>query len=337
MKYRVDSLGFWRTVCTYMIVALHYGYSTGWKLAVEFFFIVSGFLMAYEYDEKRTPYKLYIKKRVLRLWPHYIFSFIVFIVFYTLRQGYSFTQLLVEIKHSVLEIFMVQILGLGDYASNHGAVWYVSSLFVSSIILYAVLDIKNRHVDNKNIMLMRLSTGQQTLLLLFIIMGYCSKFIFGDMCIATYESKYGLSLIPGLIRGISEMSVGIESYLLGAWLDNKGFFNKYRGLWIGLELMIIASTIIYTYYRLDRYVLVIMMFAVSVIIGFFVEHNEAFSKLTSKFSRYTYPIYLNHPIVLIICVNLPLWGVLVIVTVYSMLTLGVVDRMKKIFMKGKVI
>lgn len=62
MKQRVDSLGFWRIICTYMIVALHYGYSTGWKLAVEFFFIVSGVLMAYEYDIYRTPYKEYIKK-----------------------------------------------------------------------------------------------------------------------------------------------------------------------------------------------------------------------------------------------------------------------------------
>lgn len=230
---------------------------------------------------------------------------------------------------------MVQILGFGDWASNHGAVWYVSSLFVSSQILYAVLNIKYRSNDNKK--KMKLSVGQYALLLIFIIMGYCSQFIFGDMCIVTYESKYGFCLIPGLIRGISEMSVGIESYFIGTWLNNRGIFNKCRELWIGLELMIMTSTILYTFYRLDKYFLVITMFAISVTIGFFVEHNKTFSEITSKLSLYTYPIYLNHPIVLILCTNMPLWGVLVIVTFYSMLTVVIVDRIKMIFRKRKFI
>lgn len=70
-----------------MIVILHYGGAVGWKLAVEFFFIVAGLLMAYEYDIKNTEYLQYISKRILRLWPHYIFSFVVFIVVSMIMDG----------------------------------------------------------------------------------------------------------------------------------------------------------------------------------------------------------------------------------------------------------
>lgn len=327
MKAKADSLGFWKIICTYMIVALHYGYSSGWKLAVEFFFIVSGLLMAYEYDSKRTSYKEYVKKRICRLWPHYIFSFIVYIVVSTFLGGNG-TQFLAEIKHSVLYIFMLQILARGDYAVNYGGAWYVSSLFISSIILYAVFNLQYEKKIKK------IGLFKCVLFIIFIIMGYCSQFIFGKMCILSYESKRGLIFIPGLIRGISEMSVGIMGYFGGSWVKQQGIFNKHRELWSGLELLLMVSTIMYTYYRLDNYVLVIIMFTISIIIGFFVEHNQEFSKVTSKFSRYTYPIYMNHITVLTICVNLPLVYVMVLVTVYSMLTFEIVDRINKcLFMR----
>lgn len=80
MKSYKSSLDFWRIVFTYLIVALHYGYSVGWKLGVEFFFILSGMLLAAECNIKKTGFKQYVWKRIRRLYPHYIFSFFVFVL-----------------------------------------------------------------------------------------------------------------------------------------------------------------------------------------------------------------------------------------------------------------
>lgn len=87
MRYRKDSIGLWKILCTYMIVVLHWGGAIGWKLAVEFFFITSGLLMAYDFDIKEMGWLKYIRKRILRLWPHYIFSFVVFIAVSTILSG----------------------------------------------------------------------------------------------------------------------------------------------------------------------------------------------------------------------------------------------------------
>lgn len=70
-----------------MIVILHFGGAIGWKLAVEFFFIASGLLAAYDFDVKKAGYWQYIRKRILRLYPHYIYSFVIFIAVSAIISG----------------------------------------------------------------------------------------------------------------------------------------------------------------------------------------------------------------------------------------------------------
>lgn len=325
-KQFTDSIGAWKIVCTYMIVILHYGGAVGWKLAVEFFFIVAGLLMAYEYDIKNTEYLQYISKRILRLWPHYIFSFVVFIVVSMIMDGggVKFSQLFLELRYSILEIFMLQILGIGNYAKNHGAVWYVSALMISTVFLYGLL---KRFGTKKSIRLL--------MCIVCIFVGYCARFVFGDMCIVTYETSEGLCLIPGLVRGISEMAIGIECYYIGKWLTNKGIFEEKRKQWIIIEVVIMTILTVYTRWKLDCHVGVIFSYAIIAVIAFFVRHNERFSRYSNKLGKYTYAIYLNHPIILIICAEQKLWIVLLIVTIYSIITTESIDKIENIVMKRK--
>lgn len=301
-----------------MIVVLHWGGSNGWKLAVEFFFITSGLLMAYDFDIKEIGYLQYIRKRILRLWPHYIYSFIVFIAVSAIISGEGYEFVIAELQRSALEVLMLQIIGIGYFATNHGAVWYVSALVVASIFLYGILRLirKNRR-------------KRDMLCIAFIMGGWCSQFIFGQLCIVTYDSKWGLCLIPGLIRGISEMAVGIECYYFGKWMKSKKIFDKYRKSLVFIEVLVMMSVTIYTRENLKNYVFIIMAYACAIIISYFVEHG-LFFWMFNRWERYTYAIYLNHPIILILLKERPLWMVLTVVTVYSIITTMIFDRLKEI-------
>lgn len=301
-----NSIGFWRIVFTYLIVALHYGYSKGWKLGVEFFFILSGVLMAFEYDVHKTKYKTYIAKRILRLWPHYIFSVVIFIIVSAVRGGWNVSRILTELRNSVLEIVMLQSLGIGEFAKNHAAVWYVSTLFISSLILYAIIRIRKCII-------------KIILFITFIGIGYFSQYIFGAMCIITYNSPYGICLLPGLVRGISEMSLGICCYYVGRYLKKKNVWNTSHR-WNMLEMICMMAVIIYTYIYLNNHIYIILAFCVAITISFFSEHKLLANTRINKFSGITYAIYLNHITILILFEGYSLIVILFVVTLYSYFT-----------------
>lgn len=321
MRNHRSSLDFWRIVFTYLIVALHCGYSIGWKLGVEFFFILSGMLLAAESSIKRTDFKQYVWKRIQRLYPHYIFSFVVFVLI--LDNGGGISGFIQVIRKSMLEMCMLQIIGIGDYASNHGAVWYISSLFLSSMFLYGCL----KKISKKK---------SYFIFAILITLGYFSQFLFGSMCIVTWESPIGFCLLPGLVRGLSEMSLGIFCFYIGRMLDEKGIWRRRREILIVIEILCMMFIVIYTYKHLDNYVLILALFCVAVTTGYFCQHDILSHTLIRKFSLLTYPIYLNHPIWLtILGSTCPLFIVLFVVTVYSAITYYILKRLERLFRKGK--
>lgn len=311
-----NNLSLWRIICTYQIVALHWGYySSGWKLAVEFFFITSGILLAYEHDVKNTPLRYYIKKRICRLYPHYLFSYIVFIAVSALQERWDAVRIFHELGESILEIGMLQILGIGNLATNHGAVWYVSALFISSIVLYMILTL----------------IPERICFIIFIIFWsvyYFSQFYFGSLCIVTWESKYGVCLIPGLLRGFGEVSLGIICYYLGIKLKKIGLYSRYRVQCIVLEYILMAVIIIYSRFYLDNQIFIIMFYSMVISVSFFTEHRlpVGIKKMFAKISTYTYAIYLNHPLILILFRGYSLLGTFFIVTGYSIITQKIISK-----------
>lgn len=88
-----NSIVVWRIFFTYVIMTFHFfnAYSIGSSLylATDFFFIVSGFLIAKDVEEGK--YKnafVFLKKRIKKYYPHYILSLIIsYVVFTCLRKG----------------------------------------------------------------------------------------------------------------------------------------------------------------------------------------------------------------------------------------------------------
>lgn len=112
----------------------------GGYLAVEFFLILSGWLLIKHYDsevkrEKRPDVVKFFVYRYKRLFPQYAVGFILLsIIDILFFEKYNF---LAFISSYLWEFFMLQITGLGAW--HFDLFWYVSALLVASVVIYYLL------------------------------------------------------------------------------------------------------------------------------------------------------------------------------------------------------
>lgn len=83
-----NMISVWRVIFSYAIVFVHffnqYGHFTGWYIGVEFFFIVSGWLLSADLEKKNRNTYVYTWSRFKRLYPEYFWAFLVSALLYAL-------------------------------------------------------------------------------------------------------------------------------------------------------------------------------------------------------------------------------------------------------------
>ena len=120
----------------------------GAYLAVEFFFIVSGFFLMQSIDRQKGGTEglglergtaAFFVKKFKHLYPQYILSWAL-LAAYSVLSRHSLTIRDILVDHPA-EIFMLQILGAGKRLNP--AMWYVSALLFVSVVVYYLAN-KNR-------------------------------------------------------------------------------------------------------------------------------------------------------------------------------------------------
>ena len=109
-------------------------------LFVEFFFVMSGFLMTMTLSSKeRTLYRV-MTDRFVRLWPAYIMGLILLPVVYAVTWfNGDYVAWLKDgshLKSFMVEIFMIQCTGIAKLDYINVPAWYVSAMFVVTPIVY---------------------------------------------------------------------------------------------------------------------------------------------------------------------------------------------------------
>ena len=113
------------------------------------------------------------------------------------------------LKHSILEFFMLQIFGVGEFATNHGAVWFVSVLLVANYTVFSLLFVEKEKF--------RAFTGP-----LIIVVGYLWIFVHTDSIILDwFNSSASIFTQLALIRGIAGVALGAFLYLLVDGVNDK--------------------------------------------------------------------------------------------------------------------
>jgi len=165
----------------------------GSYLCVEFFFVLSGFLLARKYfhSTETGSFKNFLKNRLVRLYPAYLFSLLVLPTVYAVTWfGGSYLRWLKDGTHLpafLSEIFMLQTTGIAGFEFINGPAWYVSALVLCSCFLFCL---------HKSIKVQKWYFWGAISLTCYSVMMYCS-------CPEMSPAPWGL------IRGMAGMTLGI--------------------------------------------------------------------------------------------------------------------------------
>lgn len=230
MKKRNGTIDFWRFIFAAGIVMYHARplferdlFVCGY-IGVEFFFIVSGYLLMKKADKRRSAAEragvsldIYgenlrmIRHKVSGILPYLLPALLCAVLFRFVLSGMGAGEMLREMIYGLPELFSLQMFGF----ENSGFIdvaWYLSALFIVSFLIYPIL--------------LRQKRGfvlyAAPLLVLFIY-GFFSRTLNGAVNMPVHW--YGLCY-KGLLRGIAGMSLGCISYALAEKVKNILFQEK---------------------------------------------------------------------------------------------------------------
>ena len=258
-----------------------WSYFNGW-LMVDLFFTLSGFGMYLGYASKvhnhTISFKEYIFKRILKLYPLFIFTlFLVTILEFWHKYlcGYTFVYGSFDFRHFLMNIILCQNGIFGTEQSFNGPSWCISVLFILYILFYVVV---------------RSAQKRSTLLLLFGVL-----FLLG-LFIIVLKIDYPFLLNDHFARGLASFSLGV----LTAYIYKTNTIRKKR--LIGYCCLMI----ILVYYCVSRFELVrinyfylyyLMMVSPAIIFAtiYITEVNRCFSTTVMQYlGSISLPLYLLH-------------------------------------------
>lgn len=147
---RYETFDLLKLAFTVMISVFHlwaiYGENAlGGFIAVEFFFIVSGFFLALQEEHlggKRSPLQ-YTWIRIKKLYPHYFFSFFLLFLFRNLLSHSSPIIFVKKLLKSVSEIFILYGTILSDEKTfiYNSQTWYLSVMLLVGYLLWAFMKV----------------------------------------------------------------------------------------------------------------------------------------------------------------------------------------------------
>lgn len=154
MNTKNNSIVLWRIIFGYLImifhfdnkyaISQHFGLALGWYIGVEFFFIVSGYLLYANLDVLAEKYRsgpAYLWYRYRKIYPCYLVSFILCFVFLFLTEkDFSIFNMIKALSNHFFEVFALQGIGLDErwtYINNTG--WFISILFICDFLIYHCL------------------------------------------------------------------------------------------------------------------------------------------------------------------------------------------------------
>ncbi len=179
----------------YLERSIHFMHLYIW---VEFFFIISGFFLAKNINNKESAIE-YTWKQIKKLYPIYLLGFIAtFIVtnifFHTTLKG-----LLISLWKTKFEIFLINIFSLDPYTNLinlGGGSSYIGALLIGTLFVYYMIQ------NHKKVF--------QNLAPIFILCGYCLLLnTFGNLS----QWAHLITIPSGIIRAICGLSVGAFLYL----------------------------------------------------------------------------------------------------------------------------
>lgn len=325
-----NSIIVWRILFSYIIITYHflnsYGVDSSLYVATDFFFIVSGFLIAKDASEEKyvTSFEM-IKHKIKAFYPHYILSLLLGYIAFTLTHNgpqVSKAELLIEVG-------FIQMFGLNISHMVNVPTWYLSVLLMAGYIIYFL------YQNYKKLYIGLVCPVS----IIIIFTWFFRNYGFINHSSLGKEITTGIYWNRPFLLGFSMMCLGVEAFEINNDVGKRfrGGENHYIKMRV-IEIMMLASVpILAIFFRktfLD-YVMVVMIF-----IGVALAFGNGGAVLAQNkgikyFSRLSYPLFLNHNMFRELFPSYAQFSIhtylvyLVLVTVYSMFTMLIIDKLKK--------
>lgn len=293
MKRETNAIYFWKIIFTYMIVIFHFypflwmlngkGCVVGWYIAVEFFFMVSGYLLYDNIDRYKTQLGnawSYTLHRYKAIWGKYIISFMCIFIIICIEQSYKVRSIAGALIDAFPEMILLQGVGLNrGWNYINPTLWYLSVLIIGGYIIYWFLIYKEE-------------LFVKIIAPIVVVVGYSYLYrMVGSMdavidTVNFYENQ-------ALIRGICDMCMGIFAVKLNRWMRKEiTSMTLLRLVGVTLFVAIILMSMISGNSTNDfTYVLLLVP---AVAIGFIPYKQTKWSPFISRWSSITLNIYLVH-------------------------------------------
>jgi len=298
-----NNIEYWRLIFTILVCLLHFSATyfqgkslfLGGYISVEFFFILSGFLLFYTYDIKPkkgegNPGFKYTINKILKLYPHYIFSFLFLFMYIIIVNGESIKGILVQMLQSTWEVLMLQMSG-GNYTLYNYPTWYISALLIVGYLIYYLLD------NYKKIFINLIAPFS----IIFIYGFYSSKIGTIDV----WHQVINLGVKSGLLRAFAGMCLGCMCYVAYKKIKDIKVSNRVSNMLVIIEVLIFSVVVLLSIF-IDhtQYDFILIIFLAIAITISFLENRFVDKILNNKFSiilgKLSYPIYLNHTLIRLI-------------------------------------
>lgn len=214
-----NSITVWRILFTYMIlifhfdnkycISTHFDLTIGWYIAVEFFFIVSGYLLYTNLDKLSMKCRSgwdYFVHRFAKIYPYYLCAFLFSFAFYFItKSSFSIKEMIAILSNDFFEIFALHGIGLNDgwtYINNSS--WYISIMLISGLIIYHCL--------------IKWKDSFCNFIAPLIIIVSFSNLYRNMQCIGACVETTGVYTNLPLMRGLADMCLGIFAARLTTYI-----------------------------------------------------------------------------------------------------------------------
>ena len=300
------SIEFWRLVFCFAVVVYHSCYLTpsrsfttifqGGYIGVEFFFIVSGFLMAKSIfaDTGHIRVSLlkqtltFISRKIKRIYPCFLWAFLIAFIVRAVISGSNLAQILHNIIDSIPELLLLRMSGITGYWVNTPT-WYISAMAIVMLIFYPIL----QTIDKK-------------LFLPFSIITSASAYSWLYYSLGTLENPYKWQQFcySGLIRGVGGIMLGaacfkLSSIIRGVQTTGNWRFMAYLLSIIELSCYLTVIFVSFSFGRTSVDFLLVALLAIAVTLSFSEKTLQTFIfKKHAEFclycGRFSIALYLNH-------------------------------------------
>ena len=263
----------------------------GGALAVEFFFLVSGYLMA-KSVEKMRPFTAgsnlgretarFIGKKISSLLPEYIVAWIIAFAFFGYANKCNLLELYQAFCTTVGELFFLKMAGMSDGGIN-GVVWYISTMLICMTIIFPLL----RKYRN---------------MMLYVIIPLSCALILGGL----YQNgslrdptNWCGFFFKGNLRGFAEIELGIMLFYAVENLKAKNLNSFARTCIMLLKWGAFALFINYICYidesqRDYAYLFVLVIFVGLIFSRQAIDSDVFDRKICFWLGKFSLPLYLSH-------------------------------------------